>query len=70
MGINTEIRSFQLSLIKTINASKLPIEVKRLVVANVLTEISKTSEEILIKELEEQNNVRPSELCTENNNKS
>ena len=38
--INTEIRNFRDSIIETINACPLPIEVKRLVFAEVFTQIN------------------------------
>ena len=54
MGINAEIRGFHHGLVDYINKSGLPIELKRLVIADVARQIDRAAEEIIKKELEAQ----------------
>ena len=56
--INTEIRQFRDSIIAMTNACPLPIEIKRLVFAEIQTQINSESDRMIIaekKEAEEQN---------------
>lgn len=48
--INTEIVQFQQSLVAIINLSQLPIEVKRLVVSEILTNIADTRNQVIQQE--------------------
>lgn len=48
--INTEIVQFQQSLVAIINISQLPIEVKRLVVSEILTNIADTRNQVIQQE--------------------
>ena len=54
MGINAEIRGFHQGLVDYINKSGLPIELKRLVIADVARQIDRAAEEIIGRELEAQ----------------
>lgn len=48
--INTQIRQFRDSLIAMTNASPLPIEIKRLVFAEIQTQINAESDRMIIAE--------------------
>ena len=48
--INTEITQFQQSIVPLINVSPLPIEVKRLVVSEILTNIADTRNQVIQQE--------------------
>jgi hypothetical protein len=52
--INTQIRQFRDSIIAMTNACQLPIEIKRLVFAEIQTQINSESERIIIAEKEQQ----------------
>lgn len=57
--INTEIRQFRDSIIAMTNACPLPIEIKRLVFAEIQTQINSESDRMIIAEkqqLEEEKN--------------
>lgn len=54
MGINAEIRGFHQGLVDYINKSGLPIELKRLVIADVARQIDRAAEEIIRQEQEAQ----------------
>lgn len=45
--MDLEIRLFEENLVSTINESQLPIEIKRLVVANILTKIESEAYRII-----------------------
>lgn len=51
--VNTEIRQFRNSIIAMTNASSLPIEIKRLVFAEIQTKINEESDRIIIAEKQE-----------------
>lgn len=51
--VNTEIRKFRESIISTTNDSPLPIEIKRLVFAEVMTQINEEAQRVLAAELQE-----------------
>lgn len=53
MGINAEIRGFHQGLVNYINASGLPIELKRLVIADVARQIDRAADAIISQEQEE-----------------
>lgn len=65
--MNLAIRKFQEDLIKLTNEAKIPIEVKRLVMENVLRQVVFASEEILRKELEESQKEGENDAVHENN---
>lgn len=44
MGINAEIRTFQMGLVAHINESPLPIELKRLVLQDVIRQVNQVAE--------------------------
>lgn len=48
--INTEIRQFRDSLVAMVNASPLPIEIKRLVFGEIQSQINAESDRIIIAE--------------------
>lgn len=54
--INTEIRQFRDSIIAMINANPLPIEIKRLVFAEIQTQINSEAERVIFIEKSETNN--------------
>lgn len=56
MLVNKEIRLFEQDLIKHINSSVLPIEVKRLVLAEVLEQTKEEAQRIVLTEMESENN--------------
>lgn len=51
--VNTQIRQFRDSIIAMTNASPLPIEIKRLVFAEIQTQINAESDKIIIVERQE-----------------
>lgn len=55
--VNAEIRKLRDTIIAVINASPLPIEVKRLVVSEIINNISKLSDDIIYKEESEKENI-------------
>jgi hypothetical protein len=61
--INTQIRQFRDSIIAMTNACQLPIEIKRLVFAEIQTQINSESERIIIAEKEQQKNAPPGEFA-------
>ena len=54
--INTQIRQFKDSIIAIANASPLPIEIKRLVFAEIQTQINIEAEKVILLEKQESNN--------------
>lgn len=54
--VNEEIRQFRDSIIIMTNACPLPIEIKRLVFAEIQTQISAEAEKVILLEKQEQNN--------------
>lgn len=54
MGINLIIREFKNSVIKTINDYALPIEVKRLNLAEIMMELSTKAEEQIQEEVRQE----------------
>ena len=52
--MDLQIRQFQIGLIDYINQSTLPMEVKRLVMKDVLLQIEKASDELIKQLLKEQ----------------
>lgn len=48
--VNTEIRQFRDSLVAMVNASPLPIEIKRLVFGEIQSQINAESDRIIIAE--------------------
>lgn len=52
MGDNLKIHKLRNDLQDTLNASLLPIEVKRMIVTELLNEVTKITQEILQKEIE------------------
>lgn len=54
--INTQIRQFKDSIIAMANASPLPIEIKRLVFAEIQTQINIEAEKVILLEKQESNN--------------
>lgn len=61
--INTQIRQLRDSIIAITNACPLPIEIKRLVFAEIQTQISAEAEKVILLEKQESNNSKE-----ENNN--
>lgn len=55
--VNAEIRRLRDTIIAVINASPLPIEVKRLVVSEIINNISKLSDDVINKEESEKENI-------------
>lgn len=53
MGINTQIRQLEDDLIATLNNSPVPMEVKRLVLEDVLHLTKKRADKIILQEIEE-----------------
>ena len=51
--VNSQIRQFRDSIIAMTNASTLPIEIKRLVFAEIQTKINEESDRIIITERQE-----------------
>lgn len=51
--VNTQIRQLRDSIIAMINASPLPIEIKRLVFAEIQTQINNEADRIIIAERKE-----------------
>ena len=51
--VNTQIRQFRDSIIAMTNANPLPIEIKRLVFAEIQTQINAESDKIIIAERQE-----------------
>lgn len=51
--VNTQIRQFKESIIAMTNASSLPIEIKRLVFAEIQTQINAEADRIIIAERQE-----------------
>lgn len=51
--MDIEIRKFRGQLVSIINSAQLPMEVKRLVVADVLTELSRSTDELITQLLQE-----------------
>ena len=51
MGINYQIRMFEKSLVDCLNASDLPIELKRVVLENTLNNVNKATEEVIQNEI-------------------
>ena len=51
--VNTQIRQFRDSIIAMTNANPLPIEIKRLVFAEIQTQINAESDKIIIVERQE-----------------
>lgn len=56
MGDNLKIYRLRNDLQDTLNASLLPIEVKRMIVAELLNEVTKITQGILQKEIEAEQN--------------
>lgn len=65
--INTQIRQFKESIVAITNACHLPIEVKRLVFSEVLSQISQAANEMIVREREqaEGEKAEPAESETE-----
>lgn len=51
--MNYKIRKFEDDLIDAFNTNDLPIEVKRLIAQNVLNEITKQADKIIVEEIKE-----------------
>lgn len=51
--MNYEIRKFEDDLIEMLNNCTLPIEVKRLITKNVLNEITKQADKIIVEEIKD-----------------
>lgn len=54
MGDNLKIRLLQKNLLDVLNASDLPIEVKRICLKDLLSEATKKADELVQKEAEEE----------------
>jgi len=52
--MDLQIRQFQLGLVDYINQSNLPIEVKRLIIKDVLLKVEKASEDLISQLIKEQ----------------
>ena len=52
--MDLQIRQFQLGLVDYINQSSLPIEVKRLVIKDILLKVEKASEDLISQLIKEQ----------------
>ena len=55
MGVNKQIRDFQENLLKQINQEQLPLEVKRLVLAELMKALQDACDNEVRKEEEEEN---------------
>lgn len=67
--VNTQIRQLRDSIIAMTNASPLPIEIKRLVFAEIQTQINAESDRIIIAERQEaEKQSKETEEREENNN--
>ena len=51
--LNYEIRKFEDDLIEKFNQCNLPIEVKRLIAKNVLSEVTKQADKVIVEEIQE-----------------
>ena len=54
--MNKKIRELEDKIIATLNESDIPIEAKRLIIANVLNLVMKESDRVIIYESKEKNN--------------
>ena len=54
--INTEIRQLEDNIINILNNSPIEIEVKRLVVSNIMFKLEKESDKIIIAEMRQEEN--------------
>ena len=52
-GDNYKIRKLKIDIIMTLNESRLPVEVRRLVLKEVINETDELAEELILKEAEE-----------------
>ena len=52
--MNYEIRKFQEDLVALINGAQLPIEVKRLVLENIMQSVNNVSEQVIKQEKEQE----------------
>ena len=51
--MNYEIRKFEDDLIDKFNQCTLPIEVKRLIAKNILNEVTKQADKLILEEIQE-----------------
>lgn len=58
MKDNSRIRKFKLAIIEVLNASNLPAEVVRLVLVEILHEITTISEQAIADEMQEETEVK------------
>ena len=63
--MDLQIRQFQLGLVDYINQSNLPIEVKRLIIKDVLLKVEKASEDLLNQLIKEQEAQKTKEQSNE-----
>lgn len=63
--MNKEIMQFEQSIVNIINQSGLAIEIKRLVIAEVLVAIETERNRIVASEMKEENTTVEGELCHE-----
>ena len=55
MGINKQIREYQKKILEVVNEEQLPLEIKRLVLAEVMNAVSNAAD-AMVKEEEDMNN--------------
>lgn len=55
MGINKQIREYQKKILEVVNEEQLPLEIKRLVLAEVMNAVSNAAD-AMVKEEEDINN--------------
>lgn len=54
--MDKEIRAFQTTIVNDINGAQLPIEVKRLVICNILQELSAKADFVIQSQIEQERN--------------
>lgn len=56
MGINKQIRDYQNKVLEVVNEAQLPLEIKRLVISEILNALAKASDDAIEQEAKEGNN--------------
>lgn len=64
--MNVEIRSLEQTIVKVLNASRLPTEVKRLVVADVLRKLEVQAESDILAEMQKKEGEQHEQSVQEN----
>lgn len=53
--MDIQIREFRGKIIQLINSEQLPMEVKRLVISDVLSELARATDDVIVQLLQQQN---------------